>query len=181
MSKVTLFIATTLDGKIARQNGELDWLMNRPNPNQLDFGYYEFLGTVGAIVLGKTTYKEILGFGIEWPYTGIPAYVATTDPKFQPKTPDTFTLTTDLTEFVADLRQKITKDIWLMGGGQLISTFLKKDLLDRMILTLIPTTIGEGIPLFPDLNKEIIWTLKNIRFFETGVVNLTYDKELNHT
>jgi dihydrofolate reductase len=68
-----------------------------------------------------------------------------------------------------------------MGGGQLISTFLKKDLLDRMILTLIPTTIGEGIPLFPDLNKEIIWTLKNIRFFETGVVNLTYDKELNHT
>jgi dihydrofolate reductase len=50
-----------------------------------------------------------------------------------------------------------------------------------MILTLIPTTIGEGIPLFPDLNKEIIWTLKNIRFFETGVVNLTYDKESNHT
>jgi dihydrofolate reductase len=177
MIKITLFIATNLDGKIARKNGELDWLMNRPNPNQLDFGYHEFLGTVGAIVLGKTTYKEILGFGIEWPYTGIPVYVTTTDPKFQPKTPDTFTLTTDLTEFVADLSQKITKDIWLMGGGQLISTFLKKDLLDRMILTLIPTTIGEGIPLFPDLNKEIIWTLKNIRFFETGVVNLTYDKE----
>ena len=181
MSKVTLFIATTLDGKIARKNGELDWLMNRPNPNQLDYGYNDFLGTVGAIVIGKTTYNEILGLGVEWPYTGIPAYVATTDPKFQAKTPDTYTFTTDLTEFVADLRQKIKKDIWLLGGGQLISTFLKNDLLDRMILTLIPTTIGEGIPLFPDLNKEIIWTLKNIRFFETGVVNLTYDKELNHT
>jgi len=180
MSKVTLFIATTLDGKIARKNGELDWLMNRPNPNQLDFGYHEFLGKVGAIVLGKTTYKEILGFGIEWPYTGIPAYVATTDPKFQPKTPDTFTLTTDLTEFVADLRQKITKDIWLMGGGQLISTFLKKDLLDRMILTLIPTTIGEGIPLFPEISKETKWALTHVEHFETGVVNLTYDKEIYH-
>ena len=89
MSKVTLFIATTLDGKIARQNGELDWLMNRPNPNQLDFGYHEFLGTVGTIVLGKTTYNKILGFGVDWPYTGIPVYVVTTDPKFQTKTPDT--------------------------------------------------------------------------------------------
>ncbi|MFZ4630325.1 MAG: dihydrofolate reductase family protein [Bacteroidia bacterium] len=177
MSRVTLFIATTLDGKIARRNGELDWLMNRPNPNQLDFGYHEFLSTVGAIVLGKTTYKEILGFGIEWPYTRIPAYVATTDPKFQAKTPDTYTFTTDLTEFVTDLRQKIKKDIWLMGGGQLISTFLKNDLLDRMILTLIPTTIGEGISLFQEINKETKWALTHVERFETGVINLTYDKE----
>ncbi|NBW33298.1 MAG: dihydrofolate reductase [Cytophagia bacterium] len=180
MSQVTLFIATTLDGKIARKNGELDWLMNRPNPNQLDFGYHEFLGSVGAIVVGKTTYKEILGFGVEWPYTGIPVYVATTDPKFQTKTPDTFILTSDLTEFVTDLKQKINKDIWLMGGGQLISAFLEKDLLDRMILTLIPTTIGEGIPLFSEINKETSWALTHVQSFETGVVNLTYDKESNH-
>jgi dihydrofolate reductase len=117
MSQVTLFIATTLDGKIARKNGELDWLMDRPNPNQLDFGYHEFLGAVGAIVVGKTTYKEILGFGVEWPYTGIPVYVATTDPKFQTKTPDTFTLTTDLTEFVAEIKQKNQKGHMANGRG----------------------------------------------------------------
>jgi dihydrofolate reductase len=64
-----------------------------------------------------------------------------------------------------------------MGGGQLISTFLKKDLLDRMILTLIPTTIGEGIPLFPEISKETKWALTHVEHFETGVVNLTYDKE----
>jgi dihydrofolate reductase len=67
------------------------------------------------------------------------------------------------------------KDIWLIGGGKLIAAFMERNLLDRMILTLIPTIIGEGISLFPEIAKESKWTLTNLERFETGLVNLTYD------
>ena len=73
------------------------------------------------------------------------------------------------------MKKKNEKDIWLIGGGKLIASFLEYDLLDSMILTLIPTTIGEGIPLFQDIGKDITWKLTNVEKFETGVVNLTYE------
>ena len=101
----------------------------------------------------------------------------TNDKDFKSTTPDTFIVTTNLTNFVVDLKKRSDKDIWLIGGGQLIASFLDKELLDRMILTLIPTTIGEGIPLFPEIAKETTWTLTNVERFETGVVNLTYDRK----
>ena len=174
MNKTILYIATTLDGKIARKDGGLDWLYALPNPNQIDYGYGQFLSTIGSTIMGKNTYKEILGFGVDWPYTGMNSYVVTTDKDFKSSTPDTFILTTDLTEFVIDLKKRSEKDIWLIGGGQLITFFLNKDLLDKMILTVIPTIIGEGISLFPNDPKETSWHLENVDRFETGVVNLTY-------
>jgi dihydrofolate reductase len=127
--------------------------------------------------MGKNTYKEIIGFGVDWPYVGMNSYVVTTDKNFKSTTPDTFIVTTNLTDFVNDLKKRNEKDIWLIGGGQLMASFLDNDLLDRMILTLIPATIGEGIPLFPGIAKEITWTLTNVERFETGVVNLTYDRK----
>ncbi len=181
MSKTTLYIATTLDGKIARKDGSLDWLYALPNPNQIDYGYGQFLSTVGTTVMGKNTYREIIGFGVDWPYAGMNSYVVTTDKDFKSTTPDTFVIATNLTDFVNDLKKQNEKDIWLIGGGQLIASFLDKELLDRMILTLIPTTIGEGIPLFPDISKETNWTLTNVERFETGVVNLTYDRKQKHS
>lgn len=177
MGKTILYIATTLDGKIARKDGSLDWLFALANPNQIDHGYGQFLSTIGTTVMGKNTYNEILGFGVDWPYAGMHSYVVTTDNDFKSTTPDTLIVTTNLTEFVNDLKKKNEKDIWLIGGGQLIASFLENELLDRMILTLIPTTIGEGIPLFPEIAIETSWTLTSVERFETGVINLTYNKK----
>ena len=176
MSKTILYIATTLDGKIARKDGSLDWLIDMPNPNQIDHGYKQFLSNIGTTIMGKNTYKEIIGFGVDWPYIGMNSYVVTTDKDFKSTTAETFIVSTNLTDFVNDLKKKNEKDIWLIGGGQLIASFLENELLDRMILTLIPTTIGEGIPLFPEISKETTWNLSNVETFETGVVNLTYDR-----
>lgn len=176
MSKTTLYIATTLDGKIARNDGGLDWLFALENPNQIDHGYAEFLKSIGTTIMGKNTYKEILGFGVEWPYKGMDSYIATTDKKFQATTPETKIISSNIADFVNNLKKQSQKDIWLIGGGQLITYFLNNDLLDRMILTLIPTIIGEGISLFPDNPKETRWTLSNVEKFDTGVVNLTYEK-----
>ena len=177
MSKTTLYIATTLDGKIARKDGSLDWLFALANPNQIDHGYAGFLKTIGTTIMGKNTYNEILGFGVEWPYKGMDSYIATTNKEFQATTPETYIISSSIADHINILKGQSQKDIWLIGGGQLITYFLNNDLLDRMILTLIPTIIGEGIPLFPDIAKETTWTLTNVERFETGVVNLTYDRK----
>jgi dihydrofolate reductase len=76
---------------------------------------------------------------------GILKFIAITDKNFKSSTPDTFIVSSNLIEFVNELKKKNEKDIWLIGGGKLIASFLEYDLLDSMILTLIPTTIGEGI------------------------------------
>ena len=73
MPKVVLFTATTLDGYIARPDGNLDWLIEFPNPDNLDYGYSDFMLGVGSIIMGKNTYNEILSYGIDWPYKGIEA------------------------------------------------------------------------------------------------------------
>jgi dihydrofolate reductase len=177
MSKTTLYIATTLDGKIARKDGSLDWLFALANPNQIDHGYADFRKSIGTTIMGKNTYNEILGFGVEWPYKGMDSYIATTDKEFQATTPETYIISSNIADHINKLKVQSQKDIWLIGGGQLITYFLNNDLLDRMILTLIPTIIGEGISLFPDNPKETKWILSNVEKFETGVVNLTYDKE----
>jgi dihydrofolate reductase len=67
MPKLILYIAISLDGKIARSDGGMDWLENHPNPNGLDYGYADFLAGIGTTIMGRKTYEEILGFGIDWP------------------------------------------------------------------------------------------------------------------
>lgn len=176
MCKIVLFIATTIDGKIARLDGGLDWLDALPNPNQIDHGYHDFLGTVGATIMGKKTYQKVISFGIEWPYKGINSYVATSDKDFEISTPDTFLIQDDLAKFASELKKSSEKDIWLIGGGELITYFITHDLLDSMILNVIPIIMGNGIPLFPQTPKETNWTLSKVESFETGIVNLTYDK-----
>ncbi|MCU0443085.1 MAG: dihydrofolate reductase family protein [Bacteroidia bacterium] len=176
MSKIVLYIATTIDGKIARSDGSLDWLESLPNPNQLDYGYSQLLSSIEATIMGKNTYNTILGFGVDWPYKDIPSYVVTSNAVFKPKTPDTFSVTTPLAAFVSGLKSKCQKDIWLIGGGQLVASFLNQNLLDKMILTVIPITIGDGIPLFPNGFNDTKWNLTQVESFETGVVNLTYER-----
>lgn len=176
MGKTILYIATTLDGKIARNDGGLDWLYALENPNQIDHGYGRLLELIGTTVMGRSTYDEILGFGVEWPYKGMDSYVATTSPGFTPSTPDTYAITSGIPELIGKLKKQSPKDIWLIGGGQLITYFLNNDLLDQMILTLIPIVLGEGISLFQGHPKETGWILTDVERFETGVVNLTYNK-----
>jgi dihydrofolate reductase len=176
MPKVILYIATSLDGKIARSDGSVDWLESLPNPNGLDYGYAEFLAGIGTTIMGRKTYEVVLGFGVDWPYVGLQSYVATSDQAYVTSTPDTFRVSYDLAAFVGQLKSTTEKDIWLIGGGELIRYFLEKDLLDEMILTIFPTILGEGIQLFPGHLKESNWQLMDIKSFETGIVNLTYQR-----
>ena len=175
MVETVLYIATSLDGYIARPDGNLDWLSSFPAPETGDYGYTELLNSIEAIIMGRKTYEAIIGFGVDWPYTGIDAYVVTTNKELQIKSPDTFLLSNDTNDFVTKLRRKTKRDIWLVGGGQLITKFINEAILDKMIITVIPKMIGKGIPLFADKLKETNLRIVDIQLFDTGAVNLTYE------
>jgi dihydrofolate reductase len=173
-----LYTATSLDGFIARPDGNIDWLTSVPNPDQGDYGYSDLLAGIETIIMGRKTYDDVLGFGIPWPYAGFKTYIVTTHKDFKPSTEDTFVLSTNWKEAVLDLKHENTKDIWLMGGGQLNTAFINEGLLDQMIITIVPKMIGEGIRLFAQYPAELEWTLVNVQSFNTGLVNLTYDKKV---
>jgi dihydrofolate reductase len=177
MQKVVLYIAASIDGFIARPDGNLDWLDNLPNPDQIDHGYKDFLATIGTIIMGRATYEKLLSFGLDWMYAGINTYVVTHNKNYVVNTPATFVLHENLPEFTRNLQQSSSKDIWLVGGGEIVSYFLQHQLLDRIILSVIPIVLGEGIPLFPQKIVETHWQLTQVEHFKsTNVVGLTYDK-----
>jgi dihydrofolate reductase len=176
MSKIKLFIATTLDGYIAREDGSLDWLYAFPNPNNTDYGYADFFETIDTVIIGRKTYQEILSFGVDWPYANCNTYMVTSDKNYQPKTEKTSILSNLSMEKIESIKEYSKKNIWIVGGGKIITQFLNLGQIDEMILCVIPKILGKGIELFPDSPKETSFDLLNVETFESGAVNLTYQK-----
>lgn len=176
MKEIHLFIATSLDGFIAREDGSLDWLVNIPNPSQTDHGYNEMIENTDVIVMGRKTYDEILGFGIEWPYENCKTFVVTGKPDFVPSTANTFVLNKIDSEVVDFLKNQSNKNIWLTGGGSLVTQFLNLGAIDEMSISMVPIILGKGIRLFPDKPLETQFNTVKTELFETGIVNLVYSK-----
>jgi dihydrofolate reductase len=175
MGKVVLYIAASLDGFIAREDGNLDWLNNIPNPDGNDYGYGKLINSISTVIMGKNTYKEVIGFGIDWPYPDMNTYIVTHDKNLQVSSPNTFLLDDDIHAFVNNLKSDSEKDIWLVGGGEVIKCFLEHHLIDQMIICYIPVILGKGIPLFLANPVESTWELSNVQPFSTGIVSLTYN------
>lgn len=174
MPLIKLYIATSLDGFIARPDGSLDWLEGLPNPNKVDHCYGAFLQTIDTVVMGRSTYEAILGFGIEWPYKEFDSNVITSNPEYQVTTERTEVLEKINPITINHLRSNSQQNIWVIGGGKVITAFLNHDGIDEMILSVIPVVLGDGIRLFPDSPKESMFSLDDTTSFETGVVNLSY-------
>jgi dihydrofolate reductase len=174
MTKIKLFIAHSLDGFIARENGSLDWLENLPNPKGVDHGYSKFLADIDTILIARASYEEILGFGVDWPYPNCQTWVLTRQSNYIVSTPNTQLLYPISPQAFADVKASATKDIWALGGGKLISALLNLGLVDEMTLSVIPIVLGKGILLFPNQPLETKLELINTQSFETGVVNLHY-------
>jgi dihydrofolate reductase len=180
MTRMTLFIASSLDGFIARPDGSLDWLDAIPNPEGTDHGYGAFLSGVQALIMGRHTYEAILRFDAGWPYAGIPTYVASRNRSLALPTPVTRLLDEDVPGGIRRIRDAHTGDIWLVGGGELIRHCMAHDLVDRVMLTLVPVTLGSGIRLFPDQPASADWTFTDSAVFSTGLITLTYDRQRAH-
>ena len=168
MPKVVLYIASSVDGYIARPDGAVDWLFQEG-----DYGYSEFIASVGVVLMGRITYEQILSFGIGYPYPGTDGYVFSRTRAGEEDANVQFT-DADIPGLVAELKATKDKDIWLIGGGQLIREFLRDDLIDKIILSVHPVILGQGILLFPPDTPQRDLTLVDSQAYDTGLVRLTY-------
>ncbi|TKC19847.1 dihydrofolate reductase family protein [Robertmurraya kyonggiensis] len=163
---VVLFIASSLDGYIATKDDSLDWLFKVEGKG--DNGYSEFYETVDTVVMGKKTYDWLLKHDLEeFPYKNKACYVFTQSATED--TEDVRFVNEDVVQFTNTLRAQEGKNIWIVGGGELLHSFIKKKLVDEMIITVAPQIIGEGIPLFKAGDYQIDLTLKGTRTFNQFV------------
>lgn len=182
MKRVKLFIASSIDGYIARKDDSLDWLDSfegeAPEQNQEDYGYLKFISGIDTLVMGSSTYKVVMGMGVEWPYKE-DSYIVSHG-NVEINSPKTYLLDANqLEKKIDELKKKEGKDIWLVGGGKLISTFLNMNLVDEMILSIIPVLLGSGIPLFPiQEHSDLKFQLVESQSFKSGVINLHYKKTI---
>jgi len=170
---LTLYIAISLNGKIAKSDGSVDWLENIPNPDGLDYGYASFYESIGTTIQGRNSYDQIMSWDIDFPYAGKRNYVFTQNEALKDTEHVTF-VSKDHVNFVKQLKAEKGDGIWLIGGGQLNTLFLKERLIDELRVFVMPIAIEEGIELFPNLPKEVALTLKTSKTYPTGVVELRY-------
>lgn len=176
MSKIKLYIAATLDGYIADSSGSVDWLMNYPNPDKNDFGYQEFYNSIDKVLIGRTTYEQVLRFADEYVYKDKSTVVFSRNKEFKIKTENS-TLYDDVnTQVINKIKEEAEKDIWLVGGGKLVADMLDLKAIDEMILFIFPVILGKGIRLFPESNIEQSFELKLNKSHSNGVVELHYSK-----
>ncbi|MFK7932277.1 MAG: dihydrofolate reductase family protein [Saprospiraceae bacterium] len=173
MRKIKLYSAISLDGKIAKASGEVDWLDQIPNPNKLDYGYFAFYDTIDTVLMGNKTYQQVLGFDVPYPYREKKSYVFTRDTSLASDENVTF-ISKNIPDFLTDLKEQEGKDIWLVGGGALNALLLKHQLVDEFIVHVMPIVLGGGISLFSDIIEPTQLELLNSKTYDTGVVELNY-------
>ncbi|SDN77691.1 Dihydrofolate reductase [Psychrobacillus sp. OK028] len=160
--KLVLFIATSLDGYIATEDDSLEWLFKVDGEG--DNGYSEFYETVDTVIMGRRTYDWLLEQELEsFPYEGKECYVFSR--KLSEDNENVQFFSGDVGALTNQLKNKEGKNIWVMGGGDLIHSFIKERLVDELIVTVSPVLIGKGIPLFKEFDFEIELTLKSINRF----------------
>jgi dihydrofolate reductase len=168
--QASVFIATSLDGFIARLDGALDWLPVDPEPH----GYDEFIATVDAIVIGRKTFETVLSFG-GWAYGKKPVVVlSSTMSELKAPTGAVCDLMAgEPHEIIARLTQRGMKHLYI-DGGITIQRFLEAGLIQRMTITRIPILLGSGIPLFGPLSHDIKFEHVATRSFPSGMVQSEY-------
>ena len=166
-----VFIATSLDGFIADKNGGIDWLDTFPEINNIDTGYAEFTSNIDAIVMGRSTFEKVCSFGIEWPYKK-PVFVVSNsigEISEELKSNPIFLVKGNISEILSQIHQKGHYQLYI-DGGMLIQSFLKEDLIDEIVITIIPVLLGEGIPLFSKLPKPLKFECKKSILFLDKIV-----------
>ena len=168
MRKIKLYIASSLDSYIAGEGGNIDWLFSDE-----DYGYAKFYDSIDTILVGRKTYDQSLKFD-EYPYKGKKVYVFTRRIEEKKNTRYVEYINVDIPNFVRHLLKLVGKDIWLLGGGEIVSIFLNADLVDEIILSIHPVILGRGIPLFSNIKKRVNLQLLESKPFGSGLVQLCY-------
>ena len=180
-SHVTIHMVASLDGFIARRDGSVDWLETSdafPGGDTLDPGFVEaFLKSIDCYVMGSRTYETALGFeakGLGWSYGDKPTFVLTS--RDLPRTRDTVEFYSgDLAHFVKERLRPTFRTIWFVGGGVVSGECLRLGLADEVRYSILPILIGDGVPFFEKLDKDIALHLADVKAYKSGMVELRYE------
>jgi dihydrofolate reductase len=170
--KLIVHAATSADRFIARKDGSVDWLEHYKG----GYGMRRFYATIDACVMGRKTYELAVRFGMPDGYAGKKNYVFSRT-LAKAASPKISIVNDDVSAFAKRLRAENEKDIWLVGGAELIAGFLDAAQVDEFIVHLMPRLIGEGIPLIAPRHRDAPLKLLATRKFADGVVMLHYAVE----
>ncbi len=171
--KIIVNIATSADGYVARTDGNLDWLTSRPAPKGF-YGLPKFSRSIDAKILGRKTFDFSVMMGARFSSDDV-HYVFSRRPPPASIPVGVQFVTESIRAFAERLRKQAGKNIWMMGGGETIGSFLDEDAIDEFIITVVPMFIGEGIPLIAPRHREVPLRLLSLQRFPDGVVQLHYD------
>jgi dihydrofolate reductase len=170
--KIIVNLATSADGFIARPDGNLDWLTRRPNPEGF-YGMNTFMQSVDVYLLGRKTYEVSLQLGEKFD-SNVRYCVFSKQPPPSSLPKRVEFVSGNVVAFAKRLQEEPGKNIWLMGGGEIIASFLDEGLIDKFIISVVPVFIGEGIPLIAPRHRDVELTLNSVQQFPDGVVQLHY-------
>jgi dihydrofolate reductase len=169
--KVILYIATSLDGYIAKPNDDLSFLSIVQKDGE-DYGYADFVNSVDTVILGRKTYEWIMTQVSEFPHADKNSYVITRTPR--PSINKTNFYTGDLNDLVLRLKREPGKNIFIDGGAEIVNELLRQNLIDEFIISVIPVLVGNGTRLFKEGLPEQKLKLVATKQFDTGLMQLHY-------
>lgn len=176
MRKLSLFIATSLDGYIAKPNDDLSFLKLVEKEGE-DYGYAEFIANIDTIILGRRTYDWVLReIGTSHYDNGERNVYVITRTERQ-SVGNTKFHTGNLTELVQQIKSENGKNIYCDGGAEIVNELLISDLIDEFIVSIVPVLVGDGIRLFKDGRPEQQLELVSTKAFDTGLIQLHYKRK----
>lgn len=176
MRKLSLFIATSLDGYIAKPNDDLEFLKLVEKEGE-DYGYIQFTDTIDTLIIGRKTYDYVLKEIGPSHYDNGQRDVYVITRTQRPKSGRTTFYTGNLTDLVKQLKSKSGKNIYCDGGAEVINELLKNDLIDEFIISVVPVLLGNGIRLFKDGRPEQLLELVTVKTFDTGLAQFHYKRK----
>jgi dihydrofolate reductase len=166
----------SLDGYIAKPNDDLSFLSIVEKDGE-DYGYADFVSSIDTVIIGRKTYDWVMKQVGEFPHADKNAYIITRTAR--PTIGKTIFYTGDLTDLVRKLKSENGKNIFCDGGAEIVNELLNNDLLDELIISVIPMLIGNGTRLFKDGRPEQKLKLLNVKTFDTGLTQLHYKRADN--
>lgn len=169
--KVIVYIAASLDGFIATQEDNLDFLSIVEKENE-DYGYNEFVQTVDTVIMGRKTYEKVLSFPVDFPHKERDCYVLTKSKKGNDENVTFYN--GNVKDLIDELMKKEGKNIFVDGGAGAVHALREQNLIDEYVISIIPVLLGNGIRLFKDTNHQQNLELVESQAFDTGLVQVKY-------
>jgi dihydrofolate reductase len=169
---IIVHVATSADGYIARPDGDLEWLTSRPAPKGF-YGMGAFMKTVDTMIMGRKTYEVGLQLGGKFDSKDRSIIFSRQSPPADAP-PGVEFVSDPIGPFVKRLREQPGKNIWMMGGGDLIASFLDEHAIDEFVINVVPVFIGDGIPLIARRHRHTPLELLSTESFDDGLVQLHY-------